>query len=128
MTFIEFVSEYWYLLIILCIVVFVIGYSFCYFLFCTPKEKQIKDLQQWLLYAVTIAEKKLKSGTGQIKLRLVYNMFIEKFPYLVKIISFDKISSMVDIALEEFNKMLKSNKKLYDYVYNDLDEEKSNEE
>lgn len=81
-----------------------------------PTEEQILKIKEWLLYAITLAEKQFGSGTGQIKLRYVYDMFIDKFPYLSKIISFNVFSSYVDEVLETFKNTLKSNFNLQEYI------------
>lgn len=72
--------------------------------------------KQWLLYAVTKAEKELGGGTGQIKLRYVYDMFVARFVWLARVISFEAFSMMVDEALERMKKMLESNKAMQDFV------------
>lgn len=66
-------------------------------------------VKEWLKYAVTLAEKTLGSGTGQLKLRQVYEAFIEKFSFISKIISFDEFSELVDDALEWMRNQLESN-------------------
>lgn len=75
-----------------------------------PTEQQLAKVREWLLFAVTEAEKALGGGTGKLKLRYVYDMFVAKFPWLVKAVSFDLFSSLVDDALEEMRGMLASNK------------------
>ena len=69
-----------------------------------------------LLYAVTKAEKELGGGTGQIKLRYVYDMFVARFAWLARVISFEAFSMMVDEALERMKKMLESNKAMQTLV------------
>lgn len=66
-------------------------------------------LKEWLKYAVAIAEQELGSGTGELKLRLVYDLFTDKFTFISKFISFEKFSEYVDIALEWLNDQLQSN-------------------
>lgn len=83
-----------------------------------PTDQQLKNLREWLLYAVTIAEKEFGNGTGQIKLRYVYNMFIEKFPNLSKVITFNSFSNLVDGSLDKLKDMLKSNVNLQEYLIN----------
>ena len=73
---------------------------------------------EWLKGAVTEAEKKLGSGTGQLKLRTVYDWFIAKFPILSAIIPFRVFSAWVDEALEEFEEWLDNNIKIEKYVKN----------
>ena len=73
-------------------------------------------VREWLLYAVTKAEKELGGGTGQIKLRYVYDMFVARFTWLARVISFEAFSMMVDEALERMKKMLESNKAMQTLV------------
>jgi hypothetical protein len=56
----------------------------------------VKNAKEWLLFAVIEAEKQLGSDTGAIKLRVVYDQFLEKFPVLRMWVSFDLFSKMVD--------------------------------
>ena len=83
-----------------------------------PTNVQIKQIQEWLLYAVARAEKELGSGTGQLKLRYVYDMFIARFPHLVKFIGFEAFSGLVDEALDIFKEMLQQNKDVNNYIGN----------
>ena len=74
-----------------------------------PSDKQLNKVREWLLYAVTKAEKELGAGTGKLKLRYVYDMFVARFEWLAKVITFDMFSMMVDEALEQMRTMLDSN-------------------
>ena len=67
-------------------------------------------------FYLTKAEKELGGGTGQIKLRYVYDMFVARFVWLARMISFEAFSMMVDEALERMKKMLESNKAMQDFV------------
>lgn len=80
------------------------------------KDKQLEMVKQWLLLAVIEAEKLLGNGTGQIKLRYVYDMFIDKFKLVALVISFEKFSEMVDEALDIMRNMLDSNQQLKIYI------------
>ena len=111
----EFLVQNWYLIIAGIAVVAVGGY--CVYVFVKkPTSTQLQCIKEWLLWAVTEAEKELGSGTGQLKLRYVYNMFIERFDYLADIITFDMVSMLVDEALEEMKKMLANNEAVKNYV------------
>ena len=99
----------------ICCVIGVIGFGIYQFI-KLEKDKQLEIVKEWLLLAVVEAEKKLGGGTGQIKLRYVYDMFIEKFKFLALIITFEQFSVMVDMALDKMRLMLSSNEKLKDYV------------
>lgn len=81
-----------------------------------PSDEQIKALKEWLLYAVTQAEKELGTGTGKLKLRAVYDKFVATFPSLVKFIKFDDFSDYVDEALAKMKDLIGSNEKIKQYV------------
>ena len=82
-----------------------------------PRSAQIAKFQEWLLWAVAEAEKALGSGTGQLKLRYVYDMFIARFPALARVVSFEAFSLLVDKALDRFNELLSTNQKVDEYVH-----------
>ena len=77
---------------------------------------QKKKIIEWLKYAVAEAEKLLGSGTGQLKLRKVYDWFCEKFPFISAILPFKVFSAWVDTALLVMNKWLETNDKIEVYV------------
>lgn len=64
---------------------------------------------EWLKYAVAKAEEELGTGTGQLKLRKVYDWFIAKFPVFSKIVPFPIFSKWVDLALAWLNEQLSKN-------------------
>ena len=82
----------------------------------SPSDKQIENLKEWLKLAVTEAEAALGSGTGQLKLRDVYDMAVEKFPWVGEFVTFETFSTWVDEALEWMNNQLESNDKVKAYV------------
>ena len=69
----------------------------------------LMGFKNWLVWAVSEAEKVLGSGTGQLKLRYVYDMAVLRFPIVAKIIPFKLFSGMVDAALKVMNDMIKNN-------------------
>lgn len=73
-------------------------------------------VKEWLKYAVTMAEKELGSGTGQLKLREVYDWFLEMFPVFGKIVPFSIFSKWVDLALEWMREQLKNNDNISVFV------------
>lgn len=81
-----------------------------------PTEKQLEKVKEWLLWAVTEAEKDLGGGTGKLKLRQVYDLFVQRFPWLAKAVSFELFSSLVDEALEEMREMLDNNQAVKAFV------------
>lgn len=82
------------------------------------KEAKIANIKEWLKYAVIEAEKALGGGTGQLKLRYVYDLAVAQFPWLVSIVSFEVFSSWVDEALDWMKQQLETNKNIEGYVIN----------
>ena len=78
--------------------------------------RERKNLKNWLLFAVAAAEKSLGSGTGELKLRQVYDQFLVKFPVVSKFMSFDMFSRLVDTALNSLEDMLQNNEAVNTYV------------
>lgn len=83
-----------------------------------PTKEQISKIKEWLLYAVMEAEKELGGGTGQLKLKFVYDMFITRFPALSTMISFTTFNKLVEEVLEEFKEILETNESIKEYVNN----------
>lgn len=111
----DFFIENWF--VIIAVFAIVVGIIVAVIKFIkSGKASQIANLKEWLLYATTEAEKALGSGTGKLKLRTVYDMFLAKFPWLAKGISFDMFSGLVDEALEDMNDLLANNAAVHLYV------------
>ena len=87
-----------------------------YYFMTLSKDKQIQMVKNWLLLAVVEAEKALGSGTGQLKLRYVYDLFITRFKYLSLVISFPQFSMLVDEALDTMRNMIANNKQVEQYI------------
>lgn len=86
-----------------------------------PTEKQKEKIKEWLIWACIEAERGLQSGTGQLKLREVWNLFcaVPAFGWVARIISFDTFSGWVTEALSTVKRMLVENPRLASYVYGD---------
>ena len=104
----DFLIEYWPVLVAGIAVLAVAGIGIYHFA-GLPTEEQLSKVREWLLWAVTEAEKELGGGTGALKLRQVYDLFVTRFPWLAKVISFELFSDMVDEALEEMRDLLDTN-------------------
>lgn len=104
----EWLIDNWYIIIAIIAGLAVIVAGIIAF-FKLPLATQKEHIKQWLLWAVSAAERSLGSGTGQLKLREVYDKFITKFPFVSKLISFETFSNLVDEALEEMREMLDKN-------------------
>lgn len=106
-----FLAKYGYLLVAAIIVLLFLVIEVIRFFKLSPK-KQLEKVREWLLLVVMQAEQIYGAGTGEIKLRYAYEQFIEKFPDVAKVISFETFSGLVDDALCEFEIMLEDNRKL----------------
>ncbi len=84
--------------------------------FHMDKSLQIQKVIEWLKYAVYEAEKELGGGTGQLKLRRVYDAFLIKFPWLAQLITFAEFSIYVDEALEWLEVQLRNNENVKELV------------
>ena len=114
----NFLIENWYLLVgAFALINF--GIWLIYGFLKLPTDKQTEKIKQWLIWACIEAEKALQSGTGQAKLRKVYDAFIavRAFSWVAKIISFNTFSVYVSEALVEAKKMIINSESLAVYVY-----------
>ena len=112
---VKIIIENWYLFIAAIAVTAVVSIAI-YKFFKQPSEDQINSLKEWLLYAISIAEKNFGSGNGEIKLRYVYDLFLKAFPALTDYISFENFSKLVDNSLDELEKLLENNNVINELV------------
>ncbi len=73
------------------------------------------NIFQWLIWATIEAEKELGSGTGELKLRKVYDAFIDRYKIIGMFLSFETFKIWVDIALVKTRELLE-NKMIANYV------------
>ena len=103
----KYIVENWFAIVGLIAVLTAGGYA-VYVFVKMPSDKQLNKVREWLLYAVTKAEKELGGGTGQIKLRYVYDMFVARFTWLGGLILYDTIQEknpeLCGFTAEEFDK------------------------
>lgn len=104
--------DYVIIIIVFAILIGVLGFGFIKL----GKEKQIKIISEWLLLAVIKAEKELGGGTGQVKLRFVYDLFLDKFKFAAMFISFAQFSGLVDMALITMKEMITNNNQVKEYI------------
>lgn len=115
----QWIVENWFLIVALTAGVGSIAYA-VYKFTGMPTEQQIKNIKEWLLLAVTTAEKELGGGTGQLKLRYVYDLFVNRYPIAAKVVPFEMFSSWVDEALENMRDMLKNNVAAREFVSGEI--------
>lgn len=104
----DFLMQNWYILLALLVVLVVLAINLAAFA-ALPTKKQLDKVREWLLWAVIQAERELGAGTGQVKLRSVYDLFLKRFPQLAIFISFERFSKLVDEALEKMEQLLEDN-------------------
>lgn len=114
----EWLTNNWYLIVAAGAVIGAAVFAVRKFL-GLPTDQQIENLQEWLKWAVTEAEKELGSGTGQLKLRRVYDLALAKFPWIARLVPFEEFSMWVDEALIWLGKQLESNKAITNMVKGD---------
>ena len=122
----NYIVDNWYIIFSIIILIALFIYLAIKF-FKMPSNKQLNKVREWLLLAVTNAEKELGSGTGKLKLRYVYDMFLGKFPWIAKVITFEQFSYLVDDALDEMRELLATNKAIAQIVNNETIKENENE-
>lgn len=110
-SFLQFIIDYWILGVLL-IGGSLVGYKFIK----NPNKEQLNKVREWLIYACILAEKEIGSGTGQLKLRFVYDMFTQRFKWISRIITFAMFSSLVDEALVVIKHELETNEKIKKYI------------
>ena len=76
--------------------------------------------KNWMKYAVSMAEYDLGSGTGQLKLHKVYDLFIERFPVFAKLVPFFVFSEWVDLALDWMREQLDKNPNIKNVIEGEL--------
>lgn len=87
-----------------------------------------KDVKEWLKYAVIAAEKELGSGTGQLKLRQVYDWFTGKFKIFSIILPFKVFCAWVETALETMENWLSEYDGINEYVHPEIEEDVEDDE
>lgn len=82
----------------------------------------VNGFKNWLVWAVTEAERIFGSKTGQLKLHYAYERAIERFPMIAKVIPFTLFSKMVDSALDVMRDMIENNKNIADAITDEFKE------
>lgn len=111
----EFFVDNWFIIVAMAAVCGSIGAAVWRFR-KLPTAEQIESVKEWLLGVVTEAERELGSGTGALKLRQVYDLFVARFPWLAKVVPFSVFATWVDEALVVMRDMLAQNKAVKNYV------------
>lgn len=76
----------------------------------------VNGFKNWLVWAVSEAEATFGSNTGKLKLRYAYELAIERFPVIAKLIPFSLFSKFVDSALDIMRDMIENNKSIAEAI------------
>lgn len=114
----KWIIENWFLVVAIAAALGV-SIAAAYYFFGLPTEKQKEKVKEWLIWACIEAERALQSGTGQLKLRQVYDMFcaVPAFTWVARVVTFEMFSKWVSDALVTAKKMIANNPTLAEYVY-----------
>ncbi len=77
---------------------------------------ELSKAKEWMIFAVTEAEKLLGSGTGKLKIRQTYDWFISKFPIFSTLVTYETFSKWVDEALITMRELIEKNALIDEYV------------
>ena len=83
----------------------------------------VNGFKNWLVWAVSEAEAIFGSKTGKLKLRYVYDMAVERFPIIAKVMPFSVFGKLVDDALDVMRDMIENNKDIADAIIDNLTED-----
>ena len=97
---VEFLQQHWLLIVFILAAAGTIAY------FAIKEPQRIK---LWLIWACAQAELALGSGTGMLRLREVYDIFITQYPIFSKDIPFSVFQKWTEEALLVFKQWLESN-------------------
>jgi LPS O-antigen subunit length determinant protein (WzzB/FepE family) len=111
----NFIINYWPMLIVAIAIIAMAVVTVIDFINKSPKER-IETIKQWAVYACAMAEAHLGSGTGQMKMRETYDMFLQRFPSLATVITYEKYKEIAEKALLEFKQMLSTNPSIQEMI------------
>lgn len=84
---------------------------------------RFKSFRNWLVYAVTEAEKYFGSGTGKLKIRYAYDLAVKQYPTITKILPWCVFSRLVDVALVIMRQMIDNNTKIAEAINKKTEEQ-----
>ena len=112
------ITENWSLLVVI-LAALVVAYHYLKRFAGLSSEAQQRKIREVLLFWVIEAEKTFKNGTGALKLRWVYDRFLERFPQFAAVVSFELFSKWVDEVLIQMRHLLETNLNVFYYVNDD---------
>lgn len=108
-------------MILIAVIVFSLAAIYVVDMMKKPKEEQLKELEKYLRYLVWQAEEYFGSKTGQLKLAMVYNLAVQKFPWIAEVMTYEEFDQKyVKGALEWLKKQLEENQAVRTLLYKDV--------
>lgn len=89
-----------------------------------PTQVQIESLQEFLKAEVVKAEQALGGGTGELKLRQVYDAAVKAYPWVGKFLTFERFSQLVDVALDWMKEQMDKNVDISNLIKGNAEAEK----
>lgn len=89
-----------------------------------PTANQIESLQEFLKAEVVRAEQALGSGTGELKLRQVYDAAVKAYPWVGKFLTFERFKGLVDVALDWMKEQMDKNVDISNLIRGNTEAEK----
>ena len=114
MDILEFLMANWVLIVVSAALGWAVG-MFIYTFVKKPTAEQIKQVKEWLKWAVIEARRELGEDTGQAKLVWIYNQFVMRFPW-ASIIKYELFEIWVKEALQNLEEWLAVNPALGAYI------------
>lgn len=111
----KFLIENWSLLVILALMI-VSAVIYVKKFVELPDEEQLIKVREFLLWAVTEAERIYGGKTGNLKKAYAYKLFCEYFPSFVAVVPFDIFEKMVDSALVQMRHLIETNVAIKNYI------------
>ena len=105
-----------YFYVVVALAIGVVAGFYIHKIITMPKSDLIIMIKNWLLYATAEAEAEMGAGTGKLKLAKVYSMFVEKFPKISKLISYDRFCDLVDEVLITLRQIMETNLPINEFI------------
>lgn len=104
----------WIVLIVLVVVTGLVIYSMMVDGKVTSDE--LDAFRKWLVYAVTVAENTFGAKMGPIKLHWVYDLALERFPWIASAITVEQFDAYVDEAIIKMYELACDNDKILKFI------------
>lgn len=105
----------WYVFLCLCAMI-AYGADKVFHFSERPSKIEQNSMLEFLKKAVVDAEIEYGRGTGELKLRAVYSMVVNKYHWVALFVPFETFKKMVDEAIDWMNDQIVTNGYIQDYI------------